>query len=133
MEALICHAYERACQLPGQRPEAGVVTKELRILAEGDRDVIHRAWDHCVQRYAQQEQLAWLRAATYLLPLELELQHERVRARHSRADGRTQRAGSRQDHAEVRHGAVRAHRRGEVPRGTPGDRGHPGGGSVAGR
>lgn len=106
MEAIVTHAYERACQLPGERPAPGVVTKELRILAEEDREAIHRAWDHCVQRYAEEECLAWLRAATYLLPLELELQHHSVATRRSRSDARARQISSRQGRAEARHHAV---------------------------
>ena len=80
MERLVSQAYKRACERPAQRPEPGVVTAELGALAGQDHEAVHRAWDHCVQRYAEEERLAWLRAATYLLPLELELQHDKVQA-----------------------------------------------------
>lgn len=71
MEHLVDHAYQRATQPRSSRPSPQLVTKELALLAGEDREALRRAWDHCVQRYAEEGDLSWLMAATYLLPLVL--------------------------------------------------------------
>lgn len=88
MQILIDHAYQRAKQPASERPEHGDIVTELAALAGDDITAVHKAWDHCVQSYAEHEELAWLRAATYLLPLELHSHQQRLAAGQARLQAR---------------------------------------------
>lgn len=66
---LVDHAYQLACKLPEGSRSPTAVFRELTRVAPQDPDVLYRAWDHCLERYVEQEELAWLRAACWFLAL----------------------------------------------------------------
>lgn len=96
MQSLIDHAHYRANQPVGDRPERGDIVVELAALAGDDAAGVHKAWDYCVQCYAELEELAWLRAATYLLPLALRAQQNHIGSSKARAQARQQRFAAEQ-------------------------------------
>lgn len=88
MQSLVAHAYQRAGQPPAERPADSTIVSELVDLARDDPEAVHAAWDHCVQRYAETEDDAWLRAASYLLPVELNSPQQALRERWQALHGR---------------------------------------------
>lgn len=79
-ETLVSHAHRLALRPPAKRSATDAMITRLDALAGGDLNAIERAHDHCLICYAEQEQLAWLRAASWLLQLQLRLfQHESER------------------------------------------------------
>lgn len=92
MSLLAQHAYERASQRPPERPEAGIISKELAGLAGDDEEAQQEAWDHCVQRYAAEEDPTWLMAATYLLTNLVDASRQHVEQGRRRAQRGRRRA-----------------------------------------
>lgn len=94
-ELLVDHARDRASQLSAERFEPEPVTKELSALAGDEVEPVHRAWEDCMQRYADSGELAWLHAATYLVPLVMDLQRQQVQHQHDRLEDRQRVASHR--------------------------------------
>lgn len=75
---LVDHAYRLATHLPQESRPPSLLVRELSQVVPEDPDVLYQAWDHCLTRYVEQEELAWLRAACWFLAL--------LRRAHARAD-----------------------------------------------
>lgn len=69
-ESLVKRAVGAACQCPTRRHQPSAVIGELDELLFEDSEEVQQAWAYCVERYAREEDLAWLRAADYLLLLD---------------------------------------------------------------
>lgn len=77
-EVLVDHASRVAGDPAADRGRPRRAADELSALAGDDVEAVDTAWEHCVTRYTEGHDTAWLRVAARLEPVSLQLHKDRL-------------------------------------------------------